>query len=67
MNEMKNVILRRGKDESLRRFHPWVFSGAVQRTEGEPQEGDVVRVLSADGNFMAVGHWQVGSIAVRVL
>lgn len=64
---MKNVILRRGKDESLRRFHPWVFSGAVQRTEGQLQEGDVVRVVSADGEFVAVGHWQVGSIAVRVL
>ncbi len=62
-----NLYLKKGKDESLRRYHPWVFSGAVHRIEGDPQEGDVVRILSADGKFLAVGHWQIGSIAVRVL
>ncbi len=62
-----NLYLKKGKDESLRRYHPWVFSGAVQRIDGETQEGDVVRVLAADGKFMAIGHWQIGSIAVRVL
>ncbi len=62
-----NLYLKKGKDESLRRYHPWVFSGAVQRIDGETQEGDIVRVLSADGCFLAVGHWQIGSIAVRVL
>ena len=63
----KNLYLKRGKEESLKRFHPWVFSGAVQTIEGEPQEGEVVRVLAAEGGFIAVGHWQIGSIAVRVL
>ena len=63
----KNVYLKRGKEESLKRFHPWVFSGAIQQIEGEPEEGEVVRVLTAEGDFIAVGHWQIGSIAVRVL
>lgn len=63
----KNLILRKGKDESLKRFHPWVFSGAVHHIEGEPEEGEVVRVLDCEGRFVAVGHWQIGSIAVRVL
>ena len=63
----KNLILRKGKDESLKRFHPWVFSGAVHHIEGEPEEGEVVRVLDSEERFVAVGHWQIGSIAVRVL
>ncbi len=63
----KNLYLKRGKEESLKRFHPWVFSGAVHHIEGEPQEGELVRVLTADGDFVAVGHWQIGSIVVRVL
>ena len=63
----KNVYLKKGKEESLGRFHPWVFSGAIHRIDGRPEEGDVVRVLSADGRFLAVGHIQIGSIAVRVL
>ncbi len=63
----KNLYLKKGKDESLRRFHPWVFSGAVGRMEGDTDEGDCVRVLDYEGSFIAVGHWQVGSIAVRVL
>lgn len=63
----KNLYLRKGKEESLQRFHPWVFSGAVHHIEGEPEEGEVVRVLASDGTFIAVGHWQIGSIAVRVL
>ena len=64
---MKTVYLRRGKEESLKRFHPWVFSGAVSHSEGNPEEGEVVRVVTADGEFAALGHWQVGSITVRVL
>ncbi len=64
---MIHLYLKRGKDESLRRFHPWIFSGAVHHLEGQPQEGDLVRVFTADGDFIAIGHWQVGSIAVRVL
>ena len=63
----KNLYLRKGKEESLQRFHPWVFSGAVHHIEGEPEEGEVVRVLASDGTFIAIGHWQIGSIAVRVL
>ena len=62
-----NVYLKHGKDESLRRFHPWVFSGAIHHIDGQPQEGDLVRVLTADDAFIAVGHWQIGTIAVRVL
>ena len=62
----KNVILRRGKEESLKRFHPWIFSGAVMNLEGNPEEGDVVTVLDSQHNFLCQGHWQVGSIAVRV-
>ncbi len=61
------VYLKKGKEESLGRFHPWVFSGAIHHIEGRPEEGDVVRILSADGRFLAVGHIQIGSIAVRVL
>lgn len=61
------VILRKGKEESLKRFHPWIFSGAVHHIEGEPAEGDIVEVLNSEGNFIALGHWQIGSIAVRVL
>ena len=64
---MVNVHLKRGKEDSLRRFHPWVFSGAIHHIDGQPQEGDLVRVLTADGSFIAVGHWQIGTIAVRVL
>lgn len=63
----KNLYLRRGKEESLKRFHPWIFSGAIHHIDGEPEEGEVVRVIAADGQFIAVGHWQIGSIAVRVL
>ena len=63
----KTVYLKKGKEESLGRFHPWVFSGAIHHIDGTPEEGDVVRVVSADGRFLAVGHIQIGSIAVRVL
>ncbi|MBQ7512543.1 MAG: class I SAM-dependent rRNA methyltransferase [Prevotella sp.] len=63
----KTILLRKGKDESLRRFHPWVFSGAIQRIDDGVEEGEVVRVVNHDGEFIAVGHYQQGSIAVRVL
>lgn len=63
----KSVILKRGKEESLLRFHPWVFSGAIADIKGAPDEGDVVDVYTNDGRWIAVGHIQVGSIAVRVL
>ncbi|MBQ7442963.1 MAG: class I SAM-dependent rRNA methyltransferase [Bacteroidaceae bacterium] len=64
---MTTIHLKRGKEDSLRRYHPWVFSGAIHHIDGQPDEGDLVRVLTADGAFAAVGHWQIGSIAVRVL
>ena len=63
----KSVYLKRGKEESLRRFHPWVFSGAIHRIDEGIQDGSLVRVLSENGDFIAVGHYQIGSIAVRVL
>ena len=64
---MIKVILKRGREESLRRFHPWVFSGAIAEIQGNPLEGDIVSVHSSDGDFLAYGHYQIGSIAVRVL
>ena len=71
---MPQVILKPHKEESLLRFHPWVFSGAVARVildpdypADAPREGDVMQVRSADGDVLGVGHWQVGSIAVRIL
>ena len=64
---MKNLQLKRGKEDSLLRFHPWVFSGAIQHADEGIAEGEVVRVLKNDGGFIAIGHYQAGSIAVRVL
>ena len=61
------IILKKGKEESLKRFHPWVFSGAIQHLPQQMEEGDVVVVCNSEGKFVAVGHYQVGSIAVRVL
>lgn len=63
----KSIYLKRGKEESLLRFHPWVFSGAIHHADAGIQEGDTVRVIASTGDFIAVGHYQVGSIAVRVL
>lgn len=67
MTNYKQIQLRRGKDESLKRFHPWVFSGAIAHIDEHVNEGEVVRVVSDSGDFIAVGHYQEGSIAVRVL
>lgn len=64
---MIKIILKRGREESLLRFHPWVFSGAIADVQGNPSEGDLVAVHASDGSFMAYGHYQIGSIAVRVL
>ncbi|MBR5398967.1 MAG: class I SAM-dependent rRNA methyltransferase [Bacteroidales bacterium] len=63
----KKVILKKGKDQSLQRFHPWVFSGAVAKTEGDPQNGDTVKVFSSDRTLLGKGHFQKGSIMVRML
>ena len=64
---MKTIHLKRGKEESLLRFHPWIFSGAIHHTDNGIEEGEVVRVVNEKGDFIAVGHYQQGSIAVRVL
>lgn len=64
---MKKIFLKKGKDESLKRFHPWVFSGAIAHAEKGIEEGDLVQVFSSENKFLAVGHAQIGSIAVRVL
>lgn len=63
----KNIYLKKGKEDSLKRFHPWVFSGAISHLDENIEEGDTVRVITAGGEFIAVGHFQIGSIAVRVL
>ena len=64
---MNKVYLKPKKEESLLRFHPWVFSGAIARVEGNPEEGEVVEVYTSDKKYIAAGHYQIGSIAVRVL
>lgn len=71
---MTTIILKPHKEESLKRFHPWVFSGAIARVvldaaheASAPQEGELVRVESSNGDILGVGHWQIGSIAVRIL
>lgn len=61
------ITLKPGKEESLKRFHPWVFSGAIARLPENVEEGDVVEVHAADGTFLGRGHYQIGSIAVRIL
>lgn len=64
---MTKIILKKGREDSLLRFHPWVFSGAIAQIAGSPAEGDIVGVFAYDGSFLAYGHYQIGSIAVRVL
>lgn len=67
MDKYRKVYLRKGKEQSLGRFHPWVFSGAIAHVDDGVDEGEVVNVFSSDGRFIAVGHYQIGSISVRVL
>ena len=64
---IQTLQLRRGKSESLRRFHPWIFSGAIHRIPESLPEGALVRIVDENNKFMALGHYQIGSIAVRVL
>lgn len=67
MSQHKEIILKPKKDEFLRRFHPWVFSGAIASKSSNLSEGDLVNVLSFEKEFLGIGHYQVGSIAVRIL
>lgn len=66
MNVFPKVILNPGKDEAVRRFHPWIFSGAINRIQGDVADGDVVEVFSAQDEYLATGHIQNGSIAIRI-
>ena len=61
------VFLKPRKEQSLNRFHPWVFSGAIARFESQPEEGDIVDIYTASNEFIAKGHYQIGSIAIRIL
>ncbi len=71
MSELKTLRLKRGKEDSLDRFHPWVFSGALahlpERDSTEIEEGDLVKIVASDGRVIGTGHYQIGSIAVRML
>ncbi len=66
MQPVANVILKKGKEESMERFHPWLFSGAIDRIEGAVEEGDLVSVQKSDGTTVGYGHCAIGSIAVRL-
>ena len=67
MTERTRVVLKSGKDQSIRRFHPWVFSGAIKKIEGPAREGELVDLYDNKDEYLASGHYQQGSIAVRVL
>ncbi len=64
---IKTIQLKKGKEESLKRFHPWIFSGAILRMDDGIEEGELVKVVTFDREFIAIGHYQIGSIAVRIL
>lgn len=67
MTMYKNVYLKKGKEDSMKRFHPWVFSGALHHLDEDIREGETVNVVSAGGEYIGRGHFQIGSIAVRIL
>lgn len=64
---MISIRLKRGKEESLKRYHPWIFSGAIASMSGQPAEGEIVEVTDSEGRYLATGHYQIGSITVRAL
>ena len=64
---MITIQLKAKKEENVLRFHPWIFSGAIAKIYGKPEEGDIVKVTDNKGNFLAIGHYQIGSITVRIL
>lgn len=61
------VVLKSGKDQSIKRYHPWIFSGAIKSIKGEPKEGDLVSVYTNQNEFLCMGHYQIGSIAIRIV
>lgn len=67
MKDPVKIVLHSGKDQSLRRYHPWIFSGAIKKINGEPVEGEIVKVYSNQDEFLGTGHYQDGSIAIRIL
>lgn len=67
MEVYKTIGIKRGKDASIKRFHPWIFSGAIAFKDDNIKEGDTVRVVDCEGNLLAIGHYQIGSIAIRIL
>ncbi|MCU4165983.1 class I SAM-dependent rRNA methyltransferase [Carboxylicivirga caseinilyticus] len=67
MAKLPKLVLKPGKEQSLSRFHPWVFSGAIKKIKGDLVEGDLVEVLDHNENFLAIGHSIIGSISVRIL
>lgn len=66
MEPFSRVILKPGKEQSIKRLHPWIFSGAIKKIEGKPAEGDTVEIFSNTGEYLATGHYQIGSIAIRI-
>jgi len=67
MGNLVRVVLKSGKDQSVQRFHPWIFSGAIKKIYGDVAEGDLVEVYSNKDEFLGIGHYQIGSIAIRVV
>ena len=62
---MNRIILKTGKDKSVFRYHPWIFSGAIAKTEGKIQEGELVKVYNSDNRYLATGHYQIGRASCR--
>lgn len=60
------IFLKPGKEQSIKRFHPWIFSGAIKRIEGTVEEGDIIEIFSNTGDYLATGHYQPSSISVRI-
>jgi 23S rRNA (cytosine1962-C5)-methyltransferase len=66
MNTLVKIVLKPGKEQSIMRLHPWIFSGAIKKIDGSPVEGEVVEIFSHEREYLATGHYQIGSIAVRI-
>ena len=67
MTNYRQIILAKGREQSFFRKHPWIFSGAIKQKDADLQDGEIVEVLSADRKFLGIGHYQDGSIAIRVI